>query len=192
MLRLLLDHNFPSAPFDFEKVDRTVRFEALASWRPAFAEVSTEDWIVHLAAGFDGFDGVVTNDAGQLEQDPEVIALDRTRLSVVTWRRGTNDPVQLWGSLLVYMPQIRHKIEQDGPSIIRLPTGQLPPDNVQPTAGISTRYAVKRKTSVATLRRLWLPEMETELRERGLDELITALKARRPPRPSRERRKPAT
>lgn len=92
MLRLLLDHNFPSAPFDFEKLDRTVRFEALVKWRPAFAKVSTEDWIVHLAAGFDGFDGVVTNDAGQLEQEPEVIALDQTRLSVITWRRGTNEP----------------------------------------------------------------------------------------------------
>lgn len=178
-------------------MDRTVSYEPLARWRPEFAEVSTPDWIVHLQAYVDGFDGVVTADLSQLDQDEEVLALDQTRLSVVTWRRGLNDPIQQWGSLLVYMPQIRQKIAQDGPCVIRLPVPQLQPDNAEVTRGISNRYANdKVKIPRATLVRETLPEMVEILRERQLDHLVPVLEGPKPrklkPKAAVAKKKPRT
>lgn len=190
MLRLLLDHNFPPAPFAVHELDRTVSYEPLGGWHPEFAEVSTPDWVIHLQAYADGFDGVVTADWHQLEQHEEVIALDQTRLSVITWRKGLDDPIQQWGSLLVYMPQIRHKIEHEGPSVIRLPVPQLQPDNVEAMRGISNRYASeKAKLPRATLVKETLPDMLEVLRERGLEHLAPILEG---PRPRRAKPKIAT
>ena len=182
MLRLLLDHNFQAAQFDVHTLDRTVRYEQLVDWRPDFAERSTPDWVIHLQAYVDGFDGIVTSDWHQLEQAEEVIALEQTRLSVITWRKGMNDPIQQWGSLLLYMPMIRQRIEQDGPSIIRLPVPQLQPDSRESTSGVSYRYAMeKAKVKRPTLVKEVVPDMIDELEERDLTDLIPVLQ-KRPPR----------
>lgn len=179
MLRFLLDHNFQPPQFDVHALDRTVIYEPLAQWRPDFAATTTPDWIVHLQADRDGFDGVVTDDWHQLEQDEEVLALEQTRLSVITWRKGLNDPVQQWGSLLAYMPQIRRRIEEAGPSIIRLPVPQLPYDSRESTRGVSYRYAnEKRKIKRPTLAREVLPDMIEELEARGMGDLVPVLQRR--------------
>jgi hypothetical protein len=159
------------------------------AWRPDFAETSTPDWIVHLQAHADGFDGVVTSDWHQLEQNEEVVALDHTRLSVITWGKGMVDPVQQWGSLLVYMPQIRRRIAQEGPSLIRLPIPHLSHASAEPTAGISHRYAnEKLDIPRPTLLKEVVPEMIEELEERGLQDLIPMLRRR----PRRTSTKPRT
>jgi len=94
-----LDGNFPKPIFDVHALDNNVRYEHLADWRREFVEVSTPDWLIHLAAHEAGFAGVVTRDYHQVSLDEEAVALDRTRLSVITWRRGIDNAIILWGSL---------------------------------------------------------------------------------------------
>jgi hypothetical protein len=188
VLKLLLDHNLDVAPFDVHELDKTVTYVALRTWRPDFVEVSTPDWIIHLQAAHEGFDGIVSSDWHQLVQDEEVIALDQTRLSVITWRKSLDDPVQQWGSLLAYMPQIRARIQAEGPSVITLPVPTLEPKtNVEPMRGISNRYATgRRDIPRATMVKEALPEMIELLEARGLGHLAPILKGPRPRRTKAE------
>lgn len=53
--------------------------------------------MLHLVAAEGGFDGVVTMDRSQLEEEAELVALASSRISVVTWDGGDEDPIVLWG-----------------------------------------------------------------------------------------------
>ncbi|MBW3654326.1 MAG: hypothetical protein KY433_12270 [Actinobacteria bacterium] len=72
VLRFLLDHNFQPPQFDVHALDRTVIYEPLAQWRPDFAATTTPDWIVHLQAHQDGFDGVVRSRRLQEDIDQDL------------------------------------------------------------------------------------------------------------------------
>lgn len=164
-------------------MDNNVRYEHLADWRPDLVRVSTPDWLIHLAAHQDHFDGVVTSDYHQLGLDEEAVALDRTRLTVITWTKGIDNAIVLWGSLLSYMPQIRQAIERRGPVIVRLPVPHLRPEHVEVTPGISQRHARTQKITAPQLRSAVIPDMVEELRARGMEDLIELLESGRPPRP---------
>ena len=49
--------------------------------------------MLHLLAADGGFDGVVTLDRSQLDEEAELVALSQAGISVVTWRKGDEDPV---------------------------------------------------------------------------------------------------
>jgi hypothetical protein len=115
--------------------------------------------------------------------DEEVVALDQTRLSVITWTRGVDNPIVLWGSLLAYMPQIRHAIEQRGPVIVTLPAPRLPSDHVEGMPGISQRHARAQRITGQQLRSQVVPDMVEELEARALPSLIELLTGPRPTRP---------
>ena len=114
--RWLLDQNFPKPVFEnIAELDRSSQFEHFSDVTPDLAEVSTPDFMVYLVAEARGFAGVVTRDLSQLEDDDSLVTLTRLTISVVTWRRGVDDALVLWGQLLAYMPQVRRLL---GPSSV--------------------------------------------------------------------------
>jgi len=126
-VRLLLDEGFPSPPgFRPETVDATVEVVALREFDPTLAGSATPDWYLYLRSDEAGFDALVTRDWRQSRQMEELWTLSRMDLSVVTWRRPTEDPVREWGQLLAYLPEIRRMIDEHGPSIVFLPSVFLP------------------------------------------------------------------
>ncbi|HVV37562.1 MAG TPA: hypothetical protein VHC63_13210 [Acidimicrobiales bacterium] len=180
--RWLLDQNFPKPRFDADQLDATVTYTHLVDFNNVFSNTSTPDWLLHLAAEHDGFEGVVTTDPSQLEQDEEAIALVATNLSVVTWTHRINDPVVQWGSLIAYMPEILKQIDRHGPSLITLPVPRLTAAKVDKTAGIAGRIASQRKVSVPELRGEVLPDMRAELADRQLEHLLPYLERERAPK----------
>jgi hypothetical protein len=90
--------------------------------------VSTPDWLIYLAAQHSGdFDGLVTRDLAQIVQAEELVAIARTTMSMVTWRKPIEDPVTEWGQLLAYMPKVRQRIDERGPAIFILPRSSARP-----------------------------------------------------------------
>src|SRR3954451_1216778 len=96
-LRFLLDQQFPKPPFDVHALDRSVTYEHLFDHAPRYSKQSTPDWMLHLIAAKAGFDGVVTLDRSQLDEEAELVALAIAGVSVVTWSKGDEDPIVLWG-----------------------------------------------------------------------------------------------
>jgi hypothetical protein len=82
---------------------------------------------VYLLAKIAGYDALVTGDYHQTNQDIEMIALDVTRIGLITWRSGEDDSVVLYGQLLAYMPQIVPRLRQVPATVVRLPKARLNP-----------------------------------------------------------------
>lgn len=124
---LLLDQGFPKpTAFAVSELDRTVRVQHLSDFAPELAERSTPDWYVYCAAAEAGFDGLVVRDRAQLDQLAEMYVLSRLpKLTVVTWRKGIDDPVREWGQLLAFLPQVRQRCREAGGRAILLPAPSL-------------------------------------------------------------------
>jgi hypothetical protein len=182
VVRWLLDQNFPKPRFDADQLDNTVEYIHLFDFDPALSNTSTPDWMLHLAAEAGGFDGVITTDPTQFEQDEEAVALACTALTVVTWRSRINDPVVQWGSVLAFMPAILRVMEEQGPSLIMLPVPRLDRSQFEKTAGIGGRIASQRRRSLPELRALVLPDMLDELAERRRQDLIPIIQRERRPK----------
>lgn len=105
--RILLDQGFPKPTrFVIAELDQSVVVAHLSDFAPELAERSTPDWFIYCAAAEGGFDGLVVRDRSQLDQLAEMYVLSRLRtLSIVTWRKGIDDPVREWGQLLAYLPE---------------------------------------------------------------------------------------
>ncbi len=169
-MRLLLDEGFPSPPgFRPESVDATVEVVSLREFDATLTGASTPDWYLYLHAHEAGFDALVTRDWHQSEQPEELWALTRTNLSIVTWRRSTEDPVREWGQLLAYLPEIRRMIDTHGPSIVFLPSPRLDNKSVEKASDLIGRLASDLGISAAQVRHQARDVIEDELTER--DEL---------------------
>jgi hypothetical protein len=167
-VRLLLDEGFPSPPgFRPESVDATVEVVTLRELDRGLAGSSTPDWYLYLRANEDEFDALVTRDWHQSEQIEELWALSRTTLSVVTWRRPIEDPVREWGQLLAYLPEIRRMIEENGPSIIFLPSPRLDRKNLAKATGMIGQLASDLGLSAQEVRDQARRIIEEELLARG-------------------------
>lgn len=126
--RWLLDNDFPKPVFaNLAELDGATDFVHFADAFPADARSSTPDWMIYLLAEAAGFVGVVTRDRRQLEDEDSMVVLSSLTVSVVTWRRGVDDPATLWGQLVAYMPQVRSILERAGPGVVVLPSPTLPP-----------------------------------------------------------------
>ncbi len=70
-----------------------------------------EDWEVLLGLHAMGrFDGFITNDAAMLQQAPEMIALDRTNLTLVVVDGG-DDPMQVTGLVMTYLQEVTRRLD---------------------------------------------------------------------------------
>jgi hypothetical protein len=177
-VRLLLDEGFPSPPgFRPESVDATVEVVTLRGFDRGLAGSSTPDWYLYLRANEDEFDALVTRDWHQSEQIEELWALSRTTLSVVTWRRPIEDPVREWGQLLAYLPEIRRMIEENGPSIIFLPSPRLDRKNLAKATGKIGQLASDLGLSTHEVRDQARRIIEEELLARGEGERFDSVLA---------------
>ena len=175
-LRFLLDQQFPQPMFDVQALDHTISYEHFSAHAPAASATSTPDWMLHLIAAEGGFDGVVTLDRSQLDQETELIALALAGVSVVTWQNGDEDPIVLWGQLLAYMPRVRKIMETVRPVVVTLPNPRLQ----------MTKSAVKPREMLAVMKQrdgIDYPQrklravqmMERDLNARGQSKLIRHL-----------------
>ena len=175
-MRLLLDEGFPSPPgFRPESVDATVQVTALREFDPTLTGSQTPDWYLYLRAQQAGFDALVTRDWHQSEQVEELWALSRTDLSVITWRRPIEDPVREWGQLLAYLPEIRRMLEDNGPSIVFLPSPRLDGKSLHKATAELGRLASELGISNKQLRDQARQTIEEELAARGDTALLAAL-----------------
>ena len=130
--RLLLDQGFPKPPgFDLHELDQTIEVVHLSDFAPELAERSTPDWAVYCFAAEAGFDAIVARDRSQMDQVAEMWVLTRlSGFSLITWRKGTDDPVREWGQLLAYLPEIKKVMRQGKPRAILLPSPTLQSANL--------------------------------------------------------------
>lgn len=176
-LRLLLDQNFPNPPagIRLDVVDKTVSVEHFSHAFPEYARVSTPDWMVYLLAKSAGFDGVVTSDHSQLNQDEELISLEATGIGLVTWKGGQEDPVVMWGQLLAYMPQIVSRVSAQPNSVVLLPSPRLQQSNFTHAGAEARSRSRTDKLSHSERKSASLALMRTELLARDEQALLEVL-----------------
>jgi hypothetical protein len=192
-LKFLLDQGFPKPKLAVDELQADVTFEHFNDHAPEFANTSTPDWMIYLIAEAGGFDGVITQDFRQVEQQEELVALSRTRLSVVTWKTGLNDPVTAWALIVAYMPMIKRAIEEHGQSIFLLPVPRSFPENQIHKATDRARELASKawEMSYPEATRASLELMRSELKRRGKEALGTPLE-REPRKGSRRAKKDST
>ena len=174
--RFLLDQNFPPPPVTPSEIDATVDYVPLIDFDSRLAEKQTPDWLIILTAAASGdFDGMVTRDAAQLDQAEEMLAVMRTELAIVTWRKQIDDPVEIWGHLIAYMSHIQRRMDQDGPRLFVLPAPNLQRSNVRKASGELGRLASEQQRSTAQVRHEAVTYMRDELRRRDMSELLYLL-----------------
>ncbi|MEM8618934.1 MAG: hypothetical protein AAGF73_04365 [Actinomycetota bacterium] len=159
---ILLDQGFPKpTQFAISELDRTVTVEHLAEFAPELASRSTPDWYVYCAAAESGFDALVVRDRSQLDQLAEMFVLDRLKsLTIVTWRKGIDDPIREWGQLLAYLPQVKRRATESGGRALLLPAPTLSNDsyvNPRDQIGVTARDL---RVSAAEVRRMAQEEIE--------------------------------
>ncbi len=185
-LRFLLDQGFPSPRFDIHALDRSVVYVHLSEHDPRYSRTSTPDWMLHLVAAEGGFDGVVTLDRSQLEEEAELVALASSQVSVVTWTGGDEDPIVLWGQLLAYMPQVVKTMKMIRPIVVTLPSPRLAPrHHVQRPEEMVRAMKERDQVSYPERRSRAVDMMQRKLAKRGEDHLAVHLEQR----PGRTRQK---
>lgn len=188
-LRFRLDQQFPPARFDIHALDRSVEYVHLSEHNPAYSTNSTPDWMIHLIAAEGGFDAVVTLDRSQLDEEAELVALASSRVSVITWSRGDEDPIVLWGQLLAYMPQIVKTLDTVAPAVITLPNPRLElRRNVDRPEDLVRAMQERDKVSYPERRARAVGMMNAELEKRGEGALARHLEKK----PGRSKQKRAT
>jgi|FLYL01.1.fsa_nt_gi hypothetical protein len=172
-LRFLLDQNFPKPILNVSSVDRTVEYVAVRDFDVSLTKGATPDWLIYLRAAESGqFDGIVTRDRSQLDDAEELVALNDTGLSVVTWQRPVEDPIQEWGQLLSFMPLIRARLEDERPLVFFLPKPTLRKgDNLKKPHALLGLLASAEQRSFGELRREAREFMRSELNSRSLQHL---------------------
>ena len=124
---LLLDQGFPKpTQFAISELDRSVDVEHFSDFAPELAARSTPDWYVYCVAAEAGFNALVVRDRSQLDQLAEMYVLSRLKsLTIVTWRKGIDDPIREWGQLLAYLPQVKQRALEAGGRALLLPAPTL-------------------------------------------------------------------
>ena len=152
--RILLDQGFPTPTgFVVAALDQSVTVAHLSDFAPHLAAASTPDWYVYCAAAEGGFNALVVRDRSQLDQLAEMYLLSRlSKLSIVTWRKGIDDPVREWGQQLAYLPDVKRRCIEGGGRAILLPTPSLSNDSYHNPADTMGVEATNRKVSVREVR----------------------------------------
>ena len=173
--RFLLDQGFPADPISVQRFDKRVEYVPLRVFRPDLAEVSTPDWMLYIAAAQAGFAGLVTGDKSQLTQDAELIALALTKLTLVTWRGGDEDPITRWGQLLTYMPQILRRMEPNRALVMSIPNPRLSQDSVERPSDLARARQQHDNVSFPERRGQQLALMRPALVARGFHDWLAWL-----------------
>ena len=149
--RFLLDQNFPEAPTELARFDKTVELVHLRTFDPSLT--TAPDWFIYLRAATAGFHALVGRDWHQINQEAEMLALANLQISVVTWRGVVQDPLVETGQLLAYMPQIKRHLAESKPRVILLPAPGLKAKNFVNPRDRLGEMAKEQKISYQQLRR---------------------------------------
>jgi hypothetical protein len=174
--RFLLDQNFPSPITDMSLIDAMVKYVPVEKFDASLTRKRTPDWVIYLRAAEDGFAGVVTRDANQLEQAEEMVVLANSELSVVTWQRPVEDPLQEWGQLIAYMPLVVRRLDGGNKGIFLLPRPSLGKDNIRSPRDLLGEMASKQGRSYPEVRAEALTNITAQLHHRGLARLLPLLR----------------
>ena len=194
--RLLLDQGFPKPQgFRVEEVDRSIEVVHFGDSYRDLARIRTPDWLIYAHAARDGFDALVTRDKAQVDQALEMWVLSRlVGFSVVTWRRRIDDPIQEWGQLLAYLPEVKKRLvrrpeARGAGGVILLPAPALDAGSVHRPHTTLEAEASARRISVQQVGDEAIAEVRDGLSRAGRasDELDDLLDLRG--RPSAQRRR---
>jgi hypothetical protein len=119
---------------------------------------------------------VVTLDRRQLTQSVEAVALAVTKINVVTWVNGDEDPVVLWGQLLAYMPQVCARLEAGRAWVFTIPNPRLGPRQMVRPNDLHAELERRDGTRFTQRRQDAERIMRAELARRGLAELLPLLR----------------
>jgi hypothetical protein len=178
--RFLLDQGFPPDPIGTFRLDKRVEYVPLHRFAPELSESTTPDWMLYVAAAAGGFQGLVTGDKSQLSQDAELIALTVTRITLVTWRHGDEDPITRWGQLLAYMPQILRRMEPGKGIVVSIPNPRLGAGSnaVEIPGHMARARSAQDKVSYNERRSRELAHMRPYLVQRGHEDWLQWLESR--------------
>jgi hypothetical protein len=187
--RFLLDQGFPRDPIGTWRLDKRVEYVSLHQYAPEMSQNSTPDWLVYVAAAAGGFDGLVTGDKSQLQQDTELIALAQTRITLVTWTHGDEDAITRWGQLLAYMPQILKRMEPGKGAVISIPNPRLSASNrsIEHASDIARARKTHDNVSYNERRDRELAHMRPTLINRGYADWLPLLTGKAEPPHSSKR-----
>ncbi len=89
-----------------------------------------EDWeVLREIKNRGGADGLITLDAGMLNQAKEMVVLRQTRLTLVVFRDTNNDPLVAAGLLMIHAPEIARRLDRRRPELWVLRKTPASPQN---------------------------------------------------------------
>jgi hypothetical protein len=135
-LQFVLDHNFPYQVVHGLDWPPYLRLRGLKDVAPDLID-EPDDWRILLQLATRGdVDGYITNDAAMLELPEEMVALTRTRLTLVVTVGVGHNPVRATGLLMTYLPEVARRTRNQSPrrpTIYRLSAAQLGQFQVSPS-----------------------------------------------------------
>lgn len=123
--RFILDEHMrplPGLPADLLGFE----IQSLRDFHASFVNTATPDWVIYLAVAQRNYTGLITHDFAQLGQENEVRALQRTGISIITFRKGIADEITKWGLLLAYSQRILRQLDQGERGAFVLPAPATP------------------------------------------------------------------
>lgn len=156
---------FPGLPLDLFGFD----IVELRDFNRSFVNTATPDWVLYLAAADSGLTGLITHDEGQLTQENEARALQRTGIAIITYRKGVQDELTKWGLLMAYAPRIVKKLDEGERGAIVLPAPGTP--MTKSAGSLLHHIRMREQTSAAQLRHRTDRSMRDELTRRKLERL---------------------
>ncbi len=114
-LHFVLDHNFPYQVVHGLDWPPSLRLSGLKDIAPHLAD-EPDDWRILIGLATRGdVDGFITNDDDMLELPEEMVALSRTRLTLVVTAGVGHNPLRASGLLMAYLPEIARRLGNESP-----------------------------------------------------------------------------
>ncbi|MCY3646910.1 MAG: hypothetical protein OXH07_08055 [Chloroflexi bacterium] len=153
----LLDQDFPNPSIpDLPDID----LRPLRDVHPDLIR-DHEDWeVLREIRRRGGADGLITLDAGMLNQAKEMVVLRQTRLTLVVFRGTNNDPFVAAGLLMIHAPQIVRQLDRRRAQLWVLNKPSATPDSLWTRIGELARHeslsadALIRRERIAPINRL--------------------------------------
>ena len=146
-LHFVLDHNFPYQVVHGLDWPPYLHLSALKDVAPHLID-EPDDWRVLLAlAAMGDIDGYITNDPDLLDGAEELVALTRTRLTLVMTAGVGHNPLRASGLLMTYLSEIAKQVLNQMPRravIFRLSAAPLGNFRLTPGQRLDVLAARKR------------------------------------------------
>jgi hypothetical protein len=154
----VLDHNFPVAAVTLPWPPNLLQVTALRDLDPRLTRGFQDFQIIQALDKRGDVHGLVTNDARILNLSPEMVALSRSRLTLVVTDGVGHDPLRALGLIMVYLQAIALKAVAQS-QIFVLKPGQLHSQTPwEKINGIARHRHVHREDIIAEAERAFAAE----------------------------------